>query len=211
MLDHNAFLFKYTDFLMNVRPIIQALNEGSDSLLKSETRRVAQAIDNWILEDIGTSLERDFILHETELTPDDIGYFLLIIASQYFVDKYSFSGWSLIDKALMKYLIPDKQIKEIVFGREISLLLGDFIAKSRLRPNTHNEYFFDLVYPSQSNRRGFLSEEDVVHNRSIIALKVRQKKNADLTEKEKENLNHMIDIYDRAIKQQCGFYFVIEY
>ncbi len=158
---HKTFLFDYKKFAQTAVKLTPSIEKGDYQELLAEANHIFSAVtpEKWILQDIGTSLEK-FSLGEIR-DSFDVGYLLLVVLSKYLTyGQFSLDQLGDVRKALLHLGWDDKSIDLLIHGEPTNLLIQpDSLHMPVYRQNTAPYYYW--ISPSQANHCGWLSLERI--------------------------------------------------
>jgi hypothetical protein len=132
---HFCFLFDYRSFRENNSELFSDLTRGDTHRLKKHVDAIRSNIsskDRWILEGKGANIEASEFEIDKKFRNAKIGYWLLIVLSQYLEPLPSLNfEWRKLYSFLLSTGMSDDDVEELIFGDPVSSILHP----SKIRKN----------------------------------------------------------------------------
>jgi len=160
------YLFNYNDFQKTVAPLVKALEKDDSRPLQEYVTEVRGKFNHpgeWILNDVGTSLNGDFGFDRDLKYQNALwGNWLLIVLSDFLHQTPSLNyKWTKLSKILETLGWNEEDRWLLIAGHPTSLLVKPQATHLRGMALTYSDPFWFWISPPYSTYCGWLSLEDI--------------------------------------------------
>lgn len=224
---HAIFLLDYVGFRQEVEPFVRLADKGEYAAIIDKATEIAVRIapEEWILEDLGTSLKGfSDEAQESRSTPQTIGFSFLVLLSQFLKPvPFPAPGLGNVAQAVTLLNWDRKDVDLLRNGMATTTLLKPDLVENPLErppsddPRWHKEsHYWWWLRPEYAFYTGWWEVRQLEKLRNILSKTQPKLAQVDVAQLNlhpsvtnkvlHENYERTIQLFDLAVSQQVGLY-----